>query len=404
MTLRVGFLLFLHVVWLCSQTREQRWEQDIQFFSNQFKTVHPAPFAKVSAADFDQAVSTLTARVADLADYEILLGLNRIAALVGDAHSWMYTFQANSGMRQFPIRVRWLKDGYYIAAANSNYVRALGKKVVAINGVPVTEAYAKMRLLIPAENNWWAIQQSQAMLVSPEALHSAGVVANSADPVMYSFEDGLTLALRVEGGTLIDYPRKARPATPLFRRNAGLIYWFDYLEDSRTLYIQYNQCAQDPALRMSEFARQLVEFLAGKSPERVVIDLRNNTGGDSRVIEELLAPLQALYLAGQLQPRNNYVFISRQTFSSGMLNAADLKSSGLIQLVGEPTGGSPNGPGEVRGFTLPNSRLNGQMSSRLFAIQGYAGKNTIEPDILIEATIDDLTAERDPLLETVLKN
>ena len=401
--LRVWCFLALGAVSLVAQSREERWAQDIQFFANQFKTVHPKPYAKISVTDFDQAVTDLSSRVGQLADYEILLGMNRIAALVGDAHSWVYTFQAGSGMRQLPIRVRWFKDGFYVIAANASAVRALGRKVTAINGVPIDEVYAKVKAFIPAENNWWALQQAQSMLISPEVLHTARIVANNTDAVSFTFGD-LTLALRVEGGSLAVFPRKARPQTPVSQRNPSLTYWFEYLPESRTLFFQYNQCVQDPALAAAEFGRQMAEFLAGQNPERVVIDLRNNTGGDSQILFEILEPLQTLLLTGRISPRTAYVLISRQTFSSGMMNAAQLKASDLVRLIGEPTGGSPNGPGEVKGFTLPNSRWNGQVSSKEFSLEGYAGRDTVEPDLLMEMTIDDWANERDPLLEFVIRN
>ena len=155
---------------------------------------------------------------------------------------------------------------------------------------------------------------------------------------------------------------------------------------------------------MAEFGRQVAAFAAENPVERTVFDLRYNTGGDSSIIAQLLLPLQELVVAGKLAPRKNVAFIGRQTFSSGMNNAIDLKSTGQVTLVGEPTGGSPNGPGEVRGFLLPNSRFQGQISTKPFALPGYAGKDTVAPDVLIEMTIDDWANERDPLLQWLIAN
>ncbi|MBY0373497.1 MAG: hypothetical protein K2Q23_05850 [Bryobacteraceae bacterium] len=388
---------------LAAQTRDERWAQDINFFASQFRSLHPQAFARISPADFDQAVTDLISRTGQLTDYEILLGMNRVAALVGDAHSWIYTFQTGSGLRQLPIRLRWFKDGFYVVNAGPAAVRALGRRVTAINGVPTDEVLTKVRPFIPAENQAWTIHQAQPMLVSPEVLHAARIVSSSTAPVRFTFDD-FSLDLTVDNTGLVSFPRKAQPNTPLHLRYPNLRYWFDYLPDSRTLYIQYNQCQQDPALPMSEFGRQVAAFVADRPVERTVFDLRYNTGGDSSILLQLLVPLQELTIAGKLQPRLNAAFIGRQTFSSGMDNAVFLKSSGQILLIGEPTGGSPNGPGEVRGFTLPNSRLGGQISTKTFALPGYAGKDTVDPDLLIEMTIDDWANERDPLLDYLIKN
>lgn len=388
---------------LPGQSREERWTQDVNFLANQFKTVHPKPFARVSQTEFDQAVRDLISRIGQSADYELVLGMNRIAAMVNDAHSYVYPFQGGSGLRQLPIRVRWFKDGYYVTAAHANHVAALGKRVTAINGVAMDEVHRRLRSFIPAENDSWAIRQAEALLVSPEVLRVAQVIENVNAPVPFQFE-GLTENVQPAPGPISVFPRKAAPNPPLHVRNPSLTYWFDYLPESKTLYLQYNQCLQDAALPMAEFARQFVELVSAREVERLAIDLRYNEGGDSSILFELLNTVQPLFESGRFRPRGIYGLIGRQTFSSGMNNAVDLKSSGLVRLVGEPTGGSPNGPGQVRGFVLPNSRLAGQVSTREFALPGYEGKDTVEPDVAVPLTIEDWANERDPVLEWVTKN
>src|SRR5262249_48298622 len=60
------------------------------------------------------------------------------------------------------------------------------------------------------------------------------------------------------------------------------------------------------------------------------------------------------------------VLIGRQTFSSAVDLADGIKTYHLATLVGEETGGRPNGFGEAYQFLLPNSQLIASVASALF--------------------------------------
>jgi hypothetical protein len=132
-----------------------------------------------------------------------------------------------------------------------------------------------------------------------------------------------------------------------------------------------------------------------------VFDLRNNSGGDAGVIRPLLDALVAFMATSGKAVPLGFVFSGRQTFSSGMRNVIDLKLSGLVSILGEPTGGSPNGPSETVGFTLPNSRWQGQVSTRVNSAHGFT--DTVLPDIAVPFPFSDWSTERDPYLERALQ-
>jgi hypothetical protein len=57
--------------------------------------------------------------------------------------------------------------------------------------------------------------------------------------------------------TSLAVPHKAQPAPPLYRRNRSLWYWFDYLPDTKLLYLKYDVCASTPTLPFPDFASQV---------------------------------------------------------------------------------------------------------------------------------------------------
>ena len=381
--------------------RDDRWREDIAALAGIIQQRHPDPVRNVSREQLATAFETLSAQVPTLADYQIVLGMNRALALMGDAHTALGAFGAAAGVRFFPLRLRHFAGGWYAVEANARLTAALGKRLLRIEGRPVEEIMEQVAKLIPHENDQWVLANAGNYLISPEVLHTLGVVADRNAAAAYNFEGGLTLTARIEGGTLFRYPRPGAPDPPLSQRNREYFYWFRWLEQEQLLYIKYDVCQQDPALPMAEMARQALAAVPAGGPLRFVIDLRDNTGGNSAVTLELLNTLGEAFATGRIQVRDAFGIIGRNTFSSGLLAALELRSSGVVQLLGETAGQPPNHFGDVFSFTLPNSRIGGQVSTREFRNPNIPGDLT--PDIPVDYTIEDWAAQRDPYLDAILR-
>jgi C-terminal processing protease CtpA/Prc len=103
----------------------------------------------------------------------------------------------------------------------------------------------------------------------------------------------------------------------------------------------------------------------------------------------------------KLKTGNLYVIIGKFTFSSALLNAIDLKQKTNAILIGSPTGGKPNHYGEVKSFQLNKLDLKVWYSSNFFKnVDG--DPPSLEPDIFIPITSDDMRALTDPCLEYVI--
>jgi len=178
------------------------------------------------------------------------------------------------------------------------------------------------------------------------------------------------------------------------------------LEDSQTLYIQYNQCENDPKLSFKDFTKQVLGEADSHTLKRVVLDLRFNGGGDSSIID----PLQAGLAARSKSIGHLYVLIGPWTFSSAMLNALDLQkgittyghhSNLKATLVGEPTGDGWNTYGDIKQFVLPNSKIDVYYTTK-FIGNPKAAPLTPEPDISAPRTLASDLAGRDPALEAAI--
>src|SRR5258708_16910972 len=86
----------------------------------------------------------------------------------------------------------------------------------------------------------------------------------------------------------------ARPesvAVPLAREHEDKHYWFTYLPEHRVVYFQFNLVINGEGETLADFAGRLATALEQPDVQRLVIDLRNNTGGDNTLLRPLLVAL-----------------------------------------------------------------------------------------------------------------
>jgi hypothetical protein len=382
--------------------RTDRWREDLHVLATELPRRHKNLFARISRREFNRAVAGLSADIPSLADHEIIVRMAAIVASVGDGHTRL------GGISRFPtvpIRLARFTDGVFVIATAKDQHSALGSQVMQIEDVPVAEALNAVSAVIPHDNQEQLFEQAPAFLVIPKVLHGLGV---TRDP------DRLTFALRRPDGTTASLTLTAvapdanvhwvrapadGAAPPLFLTDRDKPYWFRYLPDRSALYIAYNSCVDWKERPFRDFAAQVLEVIEATSPGHVIIDLRNNSGGNSRVIDPLVHGMK------QMRRRRPdlgvVVLIGRYTYSSALLNAVKLQRQTKATLVGQPTGQKPNAYGEVRSFELPHSRLRVGYSTKYFRLFWLSDPPALPPDILVEPTSEDFFSGRDPVLDAV---
>ena len=174
-------------------------------------------------------------------------------------------------------------------------------------------------------------------------------------------------------------------------------FWTEYLEGSRLLFIKYNRCDGEGFKSLSERALKMID---DDLVDTLVIDLRGNGGGNSTLFGPLLEGLKSRAIGRE--PGRLYGVTDRDTYSSALMNALELKTQTAAVMLGEPPGERPNSYGEVRAFTLPNSRLEVYYSTKFFRLV-KGDPPAVTPDVPIEPTFADYAAGRDPLLWYVLE-
>ncbi|WP_406542418.1 S41 family peptidase [Clostridium ljungdahlii] len=131
----------------------------------------------------------------------------------------------------------------------------------------------------------------------------------------------------------------------------------------------------------------------------MVIDLRDNGGGNSKMFDSFLDEIKK---RSNINKKGNlFVIIGRKTFSSAILNTMDLKNNTNALLIGEPTGGKPNHFGEVKVIHLSNTNVDIQYSSKYFKTTSK-DTDSIYPDVNIILKASSYFNGKDDFLNYIL--
>jgi Peptidase family S41 len=412
---RVAALLSVLALAACSGSEPDGVEgadRDVRALVAHLQAVHPDLDHDVGRAELLRAADELAGRAESLEPNELLVELMRLAALPGlrDGHGGLFPLDPEHGrpLHLYPLRLYRFPDGYHVVAEVGE--RGLvGARVLAIEGEPVDDVAARLRPLVPADNEWSARARVSQWLVVAEVLHGAGVV-ETAERATFELElDGSTREVELEPMPAARWaeafpdlfvqhvpqglPKRPEPAYLARREEPS---WTALLAGGRVAYAALNVTLGD----MSGLADRLRELAARTGVERVVLDLRHNPGGDVYAYAPLLEALQSPELD---RPGRLFVLVSRATFSAAQILCSELERTTDAVFVGEPTGGSPNLYGDPAPRRLPVTGWNVHAAT-VYWERSEPGDDrlTLEPDLRVPLTAADVFAGRDPVLERVL--
>lgn len=375
----------------------QQWHEDLAFFAREMPKRHANAFHFVTRERFQKEVAELDARLDHLNADETFVGMERIANLIGDGHTRIPLPQDAVA---FSIVFARFGDQYRVAAVAPGSEKALGGRLVKVQDTPIAQARELLASLTPQdETPELAEFFIQRYLSVGLILHGLDITSDRG-MARYTLADdsGNESTFEVHAlppGAKVDWIR-AYSQPPLFRQKPEEQFWYTYLPDSHTVY-----CNERAVRDLKGPGRELLKFIQEKQPEKLVIDLRQNGGGDYfEGLHHVIEPIRAL--PGINRKGHLFVLISNETFSAAMSNAAQFRSLTAAMLVGGTIGERPNSYQEPREMTLPNSHLTVRYSTKFYKfVEG--GENILRPDQEILPTWEDYKAGRDPVLEWVLK-
>ena len=391
------------------------WREDLRLLARELPAIHPDAFYRMSRASWDSAVGSIDRRLPSMTRNEAMVAFMELVAMVRDGHTSLTPiFDPAFDVRYYPIELHLFEDGLHIRSAAPEHASLAGAKVLRIGRVTADEALAAAARTVSHENEWWARAWAPGRLEIPEVLDGLGIVEDMERLPLVVERDGRpdTVVLRPAGRLR---PRSHDPAgpinrsgwtdmrgtgeTPLWLQNPGRPYWAEFVPADGTLYVAYRGVV-DAEPGNVEFWRQVFAMADSLPIQRMVIDVRENTGGESffnRQVVRGIVARPALDQADRL-----FVVLGRRTFSAAMNLALDLERWSNATFVGEPTGNATMFFGDHDRLVLPASGLTVNVSTLPWHPDDPRDHRPfLPPDLYTPLTADEYRDNVDPAMRAI---
>lgn len=389
--------------------RPEVWRLAVREIAERLPEVHPGWFDRITEDAWDAAAAALVERLPGLDEQALALELSRLVALGGDSHTAVRLPAVDPPLDTLPLRFAVMDDGVFIAAATDAHRDLVHARVLGFGPLDADAAIRGVSAFYAWENEAWQRRQAAGFLSVPVALELIGATPQRDSVELRIIRPGddsdeETVLIRAvspddarAGWTtwvsLLDGP------LPPAVKGASSFYRSEFFDDTGVMYVQYNKCASAPDFPFPEFARFVLAKCEELDARRIVIDLRENTGGNEAVILPLSVPLTSMERFRE--PGSIVCLIGPGTYSSGLGNAISLSRIGAV-LVGRPTGGKPNSYGEVRSFPLEGLNTLVFYSTRFWTKLPGSDADTLTPDVDVPRLGEDLRTGRDRALEAAV--
>ncbi len=380
------------------------WSGDLDLLVPGIERLHPDPFHSTPKSELLTAVAALRVTIPTASDDELMVGVDRIVAMVSaggrDAHTGLFPWGGGTfPTHTLPLRLWRFPTGFVIVDARPPYESLIGRALASIDGHPIDEVVAALDPLVPRDNPETVTLLLPRYLLTTEILHGSGLADGTAGATL-EFADALQSPVAVEAIDTRAYNDWAtsyglflppRGNAPYLARS-GEPLWFE--RDGTTLVVGYNRVTRLPAADLAG----LTEALSDPAIRRVIVDIRNNYGGETSgypPVADALVANSAAWTDGL------FLVTGRNTFSAASLFAASVTSRARVIVVGEPMGGSPSLFGDARDLSLPYSGLTVSVATEYYEVVPGDDRTEITPDLPVSLSAGDYFAGRDAAREAI---
>jgi len=377
------------------------WQEDLSYYAEQLPKLHIDPFHAISQQTFTAEIERLKKSLSGLSRNQLLVELMRLTHRIDDGHTSFPLWGAE--LHRFPVDLKVIGSKIYVVKTTADYQHLLGAELVAIDNTPSQQVYSLLSQLTPfTENTYSAKVRVAQYMPRAEVLNGLGIIDESLQAT-FTFKQGeKSLEQVFKAKRKYDFePGITYLNTEYFsveeKINDDL--WFGSSPDKNTVYVHFHRYAS--VSEIMPFGEDLLAFINKHRSEKLIIDLRDNFGGDFFVG---LVLASSLVLADTIDWKSGvYVLTDNVTFSAAMSNAAQYSQLLNATLVGEPTGATPSGYQDMGQFELPHSKLPVTYSKRLYHFKEDQ-KEALYPDVLVEVTLADYLSNNDRQLNWILKD
>jgi hypothetical protein len=310
------------------------YQKDFLLFIDMLQTTHPA-FAPPAITPFNvDSIKRTGYKWAETCSDENLFSayITSIIALLQDGHTYCASYSIpNAQYYFFDILID--ASMVYLAVIDTQYREQAGKKITHLNHYPVWDVINSFKECANSDNHIrWLFEVH--VFLQRFWLWETNPYKQSDSSLIITFEDGKEIVLFPENITA-DYKNKfaimpVKEAKYSLTECEGKPYFYTILEDQNICYLQFNTCLDQSSFRYLKFisgdkitkeeekklktmprfdtlAANMFAEIRAKNIQTLIVDVRHNQGGNSRLGAILLSYLKPV---NEMKERKTYTRLS----------------------------------------------------------------------------------------------
>lgn len=268
------------------------YQKDLLLYSHTIGITHPYFADSNNLSKLQATTKQLYNKCANIEDIKSFGSLlHSLISSIDDGHSQVAAGRTHSEI--FPLYLMFdTKESGYILAIDRSLKHNLGKRATTINGETVKNFLSKAQGLMSGDNAIFKNNQISKNLSSIDFWREYGY---DGDTLTLTFDDGTstTITTTTADKMVLEQLPMVRN-TPTALRNTPFFY--QIFDTESICYLQFNICFDNVThaqinQRFDDVVEAMMAEIDSKSIKTLVVDVRNNSGGNSALCDLLLSYL-----------------------------------------------------------------------------------------------------------------
>lgn len=135
--------------------QEKKYLSDFEYFIEKLTETHPDPYSGFGGRiEFYKEKENLKSRISDsISNDDFVILVNQFLSNLDDSHTNLYFDKSeNKEQKYFPLQLKISSDKVFINNSSKEYKDLIGKPIVQINDIEIDKWRAKAKSFLPSEN------------------------------------------------------------------------------------------------------------------------------------------------------------------------------------------------------------------------------------------------------------
>lgn len=282
-----------------------KFQQDFFYMCKLLEDSHPALFEEIPKQDFIKKKNLFAGSLELVVNKQTFaVMLQKFVSQLNDGHTQIY-YADGFGDLRVPVVMSWSGDHLYISNVNQGLnINLIGKKVLRVGKVAADSLEKMLGPYVSAENRYWKRYQLTNLMNMVGFLLLTDVIDQEETIQLVVDIDGQAKLLDLENSTQVNWLKPVQHPVTAYNQD---LFSYKILPEIKTCYFQFNEFNDLQTVRMYHksgiieddefdayhkeieerggdfriFLERMFSDIYQQKIENLVIDVRNNGGGNS---------------------------------------------------------------------------------------------------------------------------